>query len=124
MASAVVDAADNRTSGRPAGPCSCKATVRAIVDDHGEAHLALCYRLCTETGNGLELHAATLQAISNLIYTGAVTVDSALFDAFDRIDLGRLRALARALPGNSADVLTGLLYMALDRRDVALRAAA
>lgn len=106
----LVDAEDNRSSGRRPGLCACKPTARAIGQAHGEAHLALVFRLCTETGNSLELHAATLQAISYLIRVEAMPIGSALFEAFDRIDLGDVRRLARAMPGNTAHNMAAMLF--------------
>jgi hypothetical protein len=76
----LVDAEDNRSSGRKPGLCACKPTARAIGQAHGEAHLALVFRICTETGNGLELHAATLQALSFLILAEVVPIGSAMFE--------------------------------------------
>jgi hypothetical protein len=106
----LVDAEDNRTTGRKPGLCSCKPTARAIGHAHGEAHLALVFRLCTETGNGLELHAATLQALSYLIEIEVIPIGSSLFEAFDRIDLGHVRRLARAMPGSTAHNMVALLF--------------
>jgi hypothetical protein len=119
----LVDPGDYRSSGRWPGLCSCKPTVKAIGTANGEAHLALCFRLVMETGNGLELHAATLQAISAVILSGQVAVDSALFDAFDQIDLGRLRRSVKALQAPTADVMAGALLALLAGPGMAARAA-
>lgn len=119
----LVDAADNRSTGRKPGLCACKPTAREIGQAHGEAHLALCFRLCTETGNGLEIHAATLQAISFLLRVEVMPVGSALFEAFDRIDLGHVRRLARAMPGSTANNMAALLWPMLAGTEMFRRAA-
>ncbi|KQZ29137.1 hypothetical protein ASD50_18265 [Mesorhizobium sp. Root552] len=120
----LVDAEDNRSSGRKPGLCACKPTARAIGQAHGEAHLALVFRLCTETGNGLELHAATLQALSFLILVEVIPIGSALFEAFDRIDLGHVRRLARAMPGSTKHNMVALLYPMLTGTAMFEKAAA
>jgi hypothetical protein len=86
------DSADNRTTGRRAGDCFCKPTLRTIGRRHGEAHLALCLRLIVETGNGGELHAGTISAISIILQSGMVEIGASLFDRLDGIDLGRPQA--------------------------------
>jgi hypothetical protein len=106
----LVDAEDNRSSGWKPGLCSCKSTARAIGQAHGEAHLALVFRLCAETGNGLELHAATLQALCYLVEVEVMPIGSTLFEAFDKIDLGHVRRLARAMPGSTAHNMVALLF--------------
>ena len=118
------DSADNRTSGRKAGDCYCKPTLRRIGQEHGEAHLALCLRLINETGNGTQLHAATITAVSILLETEAIEVDSHLFDRFDRIDLGRLRQVCRALPGAVAQTMAAMLLGLLHGTSVFERKAA
>jgi len=80
----LIDAADNRSIGRPDGLYSCKASAKAIGSLHGEAHLALCFRLLTETGNGKAIHAASLKAVSALLLSGYVEIDGTLFYAFDK----------------------------------------
>lgn len=120
----LVDAEDNRSSGRKPGLCACKPTARAIGQAHGEAHLALVFRLCTETGNGLELHAATLQALSYLVEIEVIPIGSALFEAFDRIDLGHVRRLAKAMPGSTANNMVALLYPILAGITIFEKAAA
>jgi hypothetical protein len=104
------DAEENRTSGRKPGHCYCKPAVRAIGRAHGESHLALVLKLINQTGNGRELHAATLQAVSYLVRIEAMPIGSALFDAFDRIDLGHVRRMARAMPGSTAHNMAAMLY--------------
>lgn len=39
--------------------------------------------------------------------------DADLFLALDQIDIGRLRATARTLPGNTADIMAGALLALL-----------
>ncbi|ESZ17696.1 hypothetical protein X735_09875 [Mesorhizobium sp. L2C085B000] len=67
-------------------------------------------KLINSTGNGLELHAATLQAISYLVRIEVMPIDSDLFEAFDRVDLGHVRRLARAMPGSTANNMVAMLY--------------
>jgi len=87
------------TSVRPRH-CFCKPTLKAIGNAHGEAHLAIVLRLIVETkGNETELHASTIKAVSNVVDSGMVEVDGALFDAFDGIDLRRLRMWAQIARG-------------------------
>ncbi|ANN59642.1 hypothetical protein A9174_24945 [Mesorhizobium loti NZP2037] len=104
------ESADSRSSGRQPGHCYCKPTLRAIGRRHGEAHLALVLKVINSTGNGLELHAATLQAVSYLILVEVMPIGSALFEAFDRIDLGHVRRMARAMPGLTSNNMVALLY--------------
>jgi hypothetical protein len=120
----LVDSEDNRSSGRKPGLCACKPTAREIGRRRGEAHLALVFRLCTETGNGLELHAATLQALSYLVAIEIMPIGSALFEAFDRIDLGHVRRLARAMPGLTSHNMVALLYPMLAGTTIFEKAAA
>lgn len=68
------DAEENRTTGRKPGHCYCKPAVRAIGRRHGESHLALVLKLINQTGNGRELHAATLQAVSYLVRIEAMPI--------------------------------------------------
>lgn len=117
------DGVENRSSGRASGHCYCKPTVRAIGRAHGEGHLALVLRLINETGNGLHLHASVLQAVSAVVLSGEVEIGSGLFDAMDEIDLGRLRASAKALSGPTADTMAGALLALLRGPAIAKRAA-
>lgn len=120
----LVDAADNRSTGRPDGLCSCKATARAIGREHGEAHLALCFRLLTETGNGKAIHAASLKAVSALILSGYVEIDGTLFDAFDKIDVNEMRLAMEVLPAPAATGLAGALLALVVTHQVGARLAA
>jgi hypothetical protein len=117
------DGAENRTSGRESGHCYCKPTVHSIGRQHGEGHLAICLRLINETGNGRELHAAKLRAVSALVLSGWVTVGSDLFDAFDGIDLGRVRGFAKTMPGTTADTMAALLLGLMFGQRIARKAA-
>ncbi|RUT88127.1 MULTISPECIES: hypothetical protein [unclassified Mesorhizobium] len=117
------NSADNRSSGRKPGHCYCKPTVRAIGRRHGEQHLAMVLKLINSTGNGHDLHAATLQAVSAVLLTGEVELNANLFLAMDEIDLGRLRVAAKALPGSTADVMAGALLALLTGPAIARRVA-
>jgi hypothetical protein len=124
------DASDHSpTSIRPRH-CFCKPTLRQIGQTHGEEHLRLVLRLIVESaGNAAELHASTIKAVSALLDAEAVTVDGALFDAFDRIDLRTLRLWAQSARGigkaTVADLMAGALLAHLDplARDIIREAA-
>ncbi|MBZ9710478.1 hypothetical protein LB543_27650 [Mesorhizobium sp. ESP7-2] len=118
------DAEENRTTGRKPGHCYCKPAVRAIGRAYGESHLALVFKLTNQTGNGCELHAATLQAVSYLVRIEAMPIGSELFDAFDRIDLGHVRRLARVMPGSAAHNMVALLFPMLAGTAMFQKAAA
>ena len=100
------------------GPRECfsPATLRRIGRAHGEGHLALVLRLIVETdGNATELFAETLWAVSELICHRPDLLDqgTALFDAFDHIDLSALRQQAKAMncglpPGHIMRVLLAM----------------
>ncbi|TPN57326.1 MULTISPECIES: hypothetical protein [unclassified Mesorhizobium] len=79
-------------------------------------------KLINSTGNGHDLHAATLQAVSAVLLTGEVELNANLFLAMDEIDLGRLRAATKApLPGSTADVMAGALLALLTGPAIATR---
>jgi hypothetical protein len=94
------DSAEHSPTSRRPCECYTKATLRDIGRAYGKAHLALVLRPIVETGSATELHAATIHAVSSVLLSGQMTIDGALFDAFDRIDLGRLRAWARRTEGS------------------------
>lgn len=88
--------------GRKARECYCKPTLRRIGRRYGEIHLIQTIRLIVETGNATELYAETISAVSAVVASGLVQVDGALFDAFDKINLGELRLWASVVkPGCS-----------------------
>jgi hypothetical protein len=110
------------TSRRPR-ECYCKPTVRRIGRRHGEAHLAICFRLVVETrGNAGELYAETLKAVSAVVASPLIEADGRLFEAFDAIDLGLLRSLARAIRPERppAETMAAILMVLLYRpaRDI------
>lgn len=90
---------------RYAGPlrpmdCFCRGALRRIGRKHGEGHLSLTLRLIVETGgNAGELYQETVTGISSLLIRHPFLVDRglALFDAFDRIDLAKVRRRGKAL---------------------------
>jgi hypothetical protein len=87
-------------SNRGLRECFSPATLRRIGRAHGAAHLALVLRLIVETrGNERELYSETLSAISSLLEHQPRLIErgSALFDAFDTIDLAALRRHARSM---------------------------
>ncbi len=103
---------------RGAGECFSPATLRRIGRAHGEGHLALVLRLIVETeGNAKELFAETLWAVSELICNRPDLLDrgTALFDAFDGIDLAGLRRQAKTMqcglpPGHVMRVLLAMHF--------------
>lgn len=96
------DGRHHSPSSRRRRECFCKPTLRAIGRRFGEAHLALALRLIVETGNSTELYAETIKAVSTVLRSGLVSHGGALFEAFDAIDLGELRAWAHAARGRSS----------------------
>jgi hypothetical protein len=109
------DAVDSRNVRRPR-ECFSKSTLRRIGREHGEAHLALVLRLIVESeGNAAELYGATIEAVSRVVLSGLVRADSALFEAFDRIDLADVRIWALAVKGeaSAADFMTAALLWQL-----------
>ncbi|TPK42643.1 MULTISPECIES: hypothetical protein [unclassified Mesorhizobium] len=64
-----------------------------------------------------------LQAVSALVLSGWVTVGSDLFDAFDDIDVGRVRAFAKTMPGTTADTMAALLLGLMFGQRIARKAA-
>lgn len=81
----LVDSAANCSTGRPAEHCSCKPTVPAIAAAHGAAHLPLCFRLCTETGNGRELHAAKLTTLAETRGNAGLIDETSVWTVSDRV---------------------------------------
>lgn len=121
------EAHDHSPTSRKPRECFCKPAVRRIGQAHGEAHLALCFRLIVESnGNGCELYADTLTAISMMLTSGYVEPDGDLFEAFDGIDLGAMRRWAHAVRGSATTpetIATALLWC-LAGPDVVLPKAA
>lgn len=100
--------------------CFCPGTLRRIGRALGEAHLELVLRLIVETeGNAAELYGETLMAVSSVLenHPDLIEHGSALFDAFDTVDLGRLRLTARAMRCGLpvAHIMRVLLWLDLQR---------
>lgn len=75
--------------------CFARKTLKRIGQAHGEAHLALTLRLIVEsTGNAAEMHGDTITTVSAVLLSG-VEAGSALFEAFDKLDLRTLREWAK-----------------------------
>ena len=94
------DGARRYHSRRAPRECFSPATLRRIGKAHGEAHLALVLRLIVETeGNARELYAETLNAVSALLEHDPSLIErgTALYDAFDAIDLAGLRHRAQSM---------------------------
>lgn len=94
------DGARRYHSRRAPGECFSPATLQRIGKTHGQAHLALVLRLIVETdGNARELYSETLSAISSLLEYDPSLIErgTALYDAFDAIDLEDLRKRAQSM---------------------------
>jgi hypothetical protein len=65
-----------------------------------------------------------LAAFSNLIAIEVIPIGSALFEAFDRIDLGHVRRMAKAMPCSTAHNMVTLLYPMLAGTAIFEKAAA
>ena len=96
------DGKNHSPRGRYPGECYCKPTLRRIGRRYGEEHLRLVLRLIMETGNDEELFAETIKAVSMVVLSGLVEVGSALFEAFDKLDLGEVRIWAQAVCGQAS----------------------
>lgn len=121
------EAHDHSPTSRKPRECFCKPTVRRIGRAHGEAHLAMCFRLIVESeGNAEELYAETLAAVSLVLASGLVAMTGALFEAFDRIDLGELRRWAHAARGSATtpEAMAAVLLWKLARPSTAERISA
>ena len=80
------------TSRRPF-ECYCKPTLKAIVREHGEAHLKLVLMLMTASrNNASELYADMIKAVSALLVHDAGLIKSrTLMQDFAALDLGAIR---------------------------------
>jgi hypothetical protein len=110
--------------------CFARATLRAIGQRHGEGILALTLRLIVETeGNSDQLYRETMLGISRCLMKHPSLLDrgTRLFDDFDRIDLSRVRRLAKTLaprdPVEAVAVLIALRLLAGDEWTVVEAAA-
>lgn len=80
------------------GRTTAGATLRTILENRGEGHLTLLLRTLMETeGNGAHINEFSLWAISDVMLAHPEWPDKGLawLDAFDKIDLGDIRAQAR-----------------------------
>lgn len=121
------DSADHSPTSRRPRECFCKPAVRRIGRAHGEAHLAMCFRLIVETeDNAGELYAETLTAVSMMLASGLVDMGSDIFDALDVIDLGALRRWAHTARGSATtpEIMAAVLLWRLAPLPEAGRAAA
>lgn len=108
---------------RTSRACFCASTLRRIGRRHGEAHLALVLRLIVESaGNATELYGDTITAVSNVLLSGLVEPGSRLYEAFDGIDLGELRAWSAITKGDGtfAQTMTVALLWRLASPDKVL----
>lgn len=82
----------------PAQTCAAQ-TIQRILNEHGEGHAILTLRTIVESENNRsELVAPVIWAVSDIIRAHPSWADTGLafLEAFDAIDLGQLRALAKA----------------------------
>ncbi|MCO6050619.1 hypothetical protein NGM99_12580 [Mesorhizobium sp. RP14(2022)] len=112
---------------RAPGQCFARKTLKWIGQTHGEPHLELVLRLIVESkGNATALEADIITAVSRVVLSGLVTVDGALFDAFDQLDLGEIRAwatvAARDCP-KSAAIASVILWQLANPRQLLREAA-
>ncbi|MET3965439.1 hypothetical protein [Bradyrhizobium sp. S3.9.1] len=81
------------------GQTTASSTLHAICRTHGEEHLTLLLRTLLETeGNSGHVNEFTLYAISDIMLAHPEWPEKGLawLEAFDRVDLGDVRAQARA----------------------------
>ncbi|MCC3246706.1 hypothetical protein LG047_15505 [Methylocystis sp. WRRC1] len=80
-------------------------TIQRLLDSYGEAPVILALRLLNETTpqNALEIRASTVTALTILMarHPDWGEIGLSLFEAFDAVDVGKCRHLARRLRGGS-----------------------
>lgn len=81
-------------------------TIQRLLDSYGEAPVVMALRLLNETNpeNAQEIRASTVTALTILMarHPDWSELGLALFDAFDRIDIGKYRVLASRLRDGKA----------------------
>jgi hypothetical protein len=83
---------------RPMQTC-CRATVESLIRDYGEAHARTVLITIAETGdNARQLVRPVILAVSDVLRIHArwANAGSALLDALDHVDIGKLRAIVKA----------------------------
>ncbi|KHJ55129.1 hypothetical protein LA66_00105 [Aureimonas altamirensis] len=105
---------------RGPGQSHARATIRAILEDHGEAHLVIVLRAIRESrGNAGALWSETIWALSDVLLRERAWLDrpSDLFAALDCVDLNAMRDEALALrPWPVRSTLRANLHRALRDR--------
>src|SRR5664279_5634547 len=87
---------------RGPGATMATACLESILKQYGYAHLKFVLMSIAETrSNARELVAPVIWAISDLIRAHPAWADRATdwFDAFDRVDLAKLRTIAKRVNG-------------------------
>ncbi len=90
-----------------------------LVAEHGVSHATLTLRAIAETeGNARQLSRHVILAVSDVLASHPRWADAglALLSAFDHIDLGKLRAIAKAAKVSHArHAIATLLYIELEK---------
>lgn len=98
------------------GQTRAPASIRRIIDKHGEAHARLVLTVLTECkGNSALIDEMGLNAVSSLVLGCADMIEedaSAFLDLFDKIPFGPLMMMASELRGivHQGHALAGMLY--------------
>ena len=91
-----IEPVDTRVRRAPGQTCAT-ATVDRLLADHGAGHLYLTLRTIMESENNrMELMAPTILAVSDIILAHPTWQYTGWLEAFDAIDLGMLRQMAKA----------------------------
>ncbi|QOZ67162.1 hypothetical protein [Bradyrhizobium arachidis] len=84
------------------GQTKAESVLHTLYEDHGEGHLVLLLRTLLETeGNSLHINDFVLRGLSDVMLAHPEWPQKGLawLEAFDSIDLGQIRAQARASRG-------------------------
>jgi hypothetical protein len=93
-----IEPVDTRVRRAPGQTCAT-ATMDRLLADHGAGHVILTLRTIMESENNrMELVAPTILAVSDMILAHPTWPETGLawLEAFDGIDLGALRGMAKA----------------------------
>ena len=113
------DSFDHSPTSRKPRECFCKPTLREIGREHGEDHLRLVLQLMVGTAqNSMLIYSDVVKAVSAVLIQCPDLIHSrTLVSDFDAIDLGMLRAKAKAMNCGipTTHVLRVLLMMILNK---------
>lgn len=97
----LLDGKAHSASTRGPGDCFCVATLRRILDQHGENHLRTVLDLIVAgEGNAGELQADTIIGVSDVLLSGLVSAQT-LAEGLPGIDLGELRVWSQVVRGEA-----------------------